>query len=80
MEGYKTYIAAVLVTVFGVLAQTNWIEFLANPTAGIVAIGTAILFAVMRAISTGPAAVQIVVNKTVTEPEAEQTESTQIEK
>lgn len=63
MTGYKTYIAAVLVAVFGVLAQTDWISFLNNPTAGLVAIGSAILFAIMRAITSGPPAIQIVVNK-----------------
>lgn len=62
MTGYKTYVAALLVAVFGVLAQTDWVSFLNNPTAGLVAIGTAILFAIMRAISTGPAAIQIVKN------------------
>lgn len=64
MSGYKTYIAALLVAVFGVLAQTNWVDFLNNPTAGLVAIGTAVLFAVLRAITTGPGAIQIVTNKT----------------
>jgi hypothetical protein len=63
MNGYKTYIAAVLVAVFGVLAQTDWVGFLNNPTAGLVAIGSAVLFAIMRAITNGPPAVQIVVNK-----------------
>lgn len=63
MEGYKTYIAAVLVAVFGVLAQTDWISVLNNPTAGLVAIGSAILFAILRAITHGPAVVQIVVKK-----------------
>lgn len=63
MSGYKTYVAAVLVAVFGVLAQTDWITFLNNPTAGLVAIGSAVLFAVMRAITNGPPAIQIVVNK-----------------
>ena len=69
MSGYKTYTAAVLVAIFGVLAQTDWISFLNNPTAGLVAIGSAILFAIMRAISNGPAAVQIVVNKSENESE-----------
>jgi hypothetical protein len=59
--------AAALVAVFGILAQTNWIEFLNNPQAGLVALGTAILFAVMRAITNGPAAVQVVVNRPATE-------------
>lgn len=65
MQGYKTYLAAALVAAFGILAQTNWVEFLNNPQAGLVALGTAILFAVLRAITTTPGAIQVVVNKPV---------------
>jgi len=56
MTGYRTYIAAGLVAFFGVLAQTDWITFLANPKAGAVAIGSAILMAIMRSITTTPPA------------------------
>lgn len=63
MAGYKTYIAATLVAIFGILAQTDWVTFLSNPSAGLVALGSALLFAVLRAITHTPAAVQIVVNK-----------------
>jgi hypothetical protein len=56
MTGYRTYIAAGLVALFGVLAQTDWVSFLSNPKAGAVAIGTAILMAVMRSITTTPPA------------------------
>jgi hypothetical protein len=63
LVGYKTYIAAFLVAVTGVLAQTNWIDFLNNPKAGLVAIGSAILFAALRAVSTTPGALQVVINK-----------------
>lgn len=75
MQGYKTYMAAALVAFFGVLAQTNWIEFLNNPQAGLVALGTAVLFAVMRAITNGPAAIQVVVNKPVAEETKTETPS-----
>ncbi len=51
MVGYRTYIAAGLLAVFGVLAQTDWVSFLANPKAGLVAIGSAMLMAVMRSIT-----------------------------
>lgn len=54
MQGYRTYIAAILAALFGLLAQTNWIEFLANPKAGLVALGMSILMIVMRAITTTP--------------------------
>ena len=50
MDGYKTYIAASLLAVFGVLAQVDWVKFLDHPnSASYVAIGSAILMAVMRA-------------------------------
>jgi hypothetical protein len=54
MTGYRTYIAAALVALFGVLAQTDWVSFLANPKAGAVAIGAALLMAVMRSITSTP--------------------------
>jgi hypothetical protein len=49
--------------VTGVLAQTDWITVLDNPKAGLVAIGSAILMAVLRSITTTPGAIQLVVNK-----------------
>lgn len=57
MKGWKTYAAAALVALGGVIAQTDWIAFLADPKAGAVAIGSAILMAVMRKITNGPPAV-----------------------
>jgi hypothetical protein len=57
MVGYRTYIAAGLVALFGVLAATDWVSFLANPKAGLVAIGSALLMALMRSITTTPPAV-----------------------
>lgn len=56
MTGYRTYIAAGLLAVFGVLAQTDWISFIANPKAGAVAIGSGVLMALMRTITTTPPA------------------------
>ncbi len=55
MTGYRTYLAAVLVAIFGVLASTDWIAFLSDPKAGAVAVLSAILMAVMRAFTTTPA-------------------------
>ena len=55
MTGYRTYIAAALVAVTGVLATTDWVTFLSNPKAGWVAIGSAVLMAIMRSVtSTAP--------------------------
>lgn len=52
MDGYKTYLAASILAAFGVLAQVDWIKFLDHPDSGAwVAIGSAVLMAVMRAIT-----------------------------
>lgn len=55
MTGYRTYLAAALVAIFGALATTDWIAFLDDPKAGAVALGSAVLMAVMRAFTTTPA-------------------------
>lgn len=52
MKGYRTYFAAALVAFGGVVAQTDWVSFIANPRAGLVAVGAAALMAVMRTITT----------------------------
>lgn len=54
MKGYRTYIAALLVAVFGALASTDWIAFMDDPKAGAVAIASAVLFAFLRTITTTP--------------------------
>lgn len=54
MTGYRTYLAAALVAIFGALASTDWIAFLDDPKAGAVAIGSAMLMAVMRTLTTTP--------------------------
>lgn len=55
MTGYRTYLAAALIAIFGALASTDWIAFLDDPKAGAVAVASAILMAVMRALTTTPA-------------------------
>lgn len=55
LTGYRTYIAAALVAIFGALASTDWISFLDDPKAGAVAIASAILMALMRSFTTTPA-------------------------
>lgn len=52
MQGYRTYVAAFLVAIFGALAATDWIAVLDDPKAGAVAVGAALLMAVMRTITT----------------------------
>lgn len=54
MQGYRTYIAAGLVATFGALAMVDWVAFLNDPKAGAVAIGSAILMAVMRSVTSTP--------------------------
>ncbi len=54
MSGFRTYIAAALVALGGLIAQTDWIAFLANPKAGLVALGSGALMAIMRTMTTTP--------------------------
>jgi hypothetical protein len=54
MTGYRTYIAAALVAIFGALTATDWIAVLDDPKAGAVAVAAAVLMALMRAITTTP--------------------------
>jgi len=54
MIGYRTYLAAALVAIFGALAATDWVSFMDDPKAGAVAIVSAVLMAVMRTFTTTP--------------------------
>lgn len=54
MTGYRTYLAAVLVAIFGALASTDWLAVLNDPKAGAVAIASAVLMAAMRAVTKTP--------------------------
>lgn len=77
LSGFKTYIAAALVALFGALAVVDWNAFLTDPSAGWTAIVTAVIFAVLRvftvpAPATPPAAVPTaskVITTTVTKTE-----------
>jgi hypothetical protein len=52
LDGYKTYIASALLAVFGVLAQTDWINLLNHPnSASWVALGSAVIMAIMRVVT-----------------------------
>ena len=54
MKGYRTYVASGLVALGGLVAQTDWVAFMANPQAGAVALGSAALMAVLRSVTTTP--------------------------
>ncbi len=54
MKGYRTYIAAALMAVFGLLAMYDWNTFLDDPKAGAVALVSAVVMAVLRSITTTP--------------------------
>lgn len=54
LTGYRTYIASALLAIFGVLASTDWVSFLNDPKAGMVAVGSAVLMAILRSITTTP--------------------------
>lgn len=54
LVGMRTYAASALLAVFGVLAATDWIGFLSDPKAGSVAVGSALLMAILRSITTTP--------------------------
>ncbi len=54
MKGYRTYLAASLLAVFGVLASTDWVAFLNDPKAGGVALASAVLMALLRSVTSTP--------------------------
>lgn len=58
MQGYRTYLAALLPVMFGVLQMTDWNAFLNDPKAGLVGIGSGLLMAIMRTITTTPPGVK----------------------
>ena len=54
LVGYRTYLVAVLMAVFGALAVVDWNAVLSNPEAGWVAVVSAVIMAAMRAITSTP--------------------------
>ena len=58
MQGNRTFIVAGIQVLVGVLAQTDWVAAVNNPKAGMVAIGSGLLMAGMRAITTTPPGVK----------------------
>lgn len=67
LTGFRTYIVAFLVALFGVLAVTDWNVFLDNPGAGIVAIVSAVLMAFLRSVTTTPPGIKANTTTTTTE-------------
>jgi hypothetical protein len=51
LTGYRTYIIAVLIAVFGTLASADWVSVFNDPKAGLALVGSAVLMAVMRSIT-----------------------------
>jgi len=60
LQGYRTFIVSALMAVFGALALVDWNAFIDNPQAGIVAIFSAIIMAILRAFTATPPGVQSV--------------------
>lgn len=56
LHGYRTYIAAAILAVLGVLEQTDWVVIWDDPKAGWTALGSAALMAALRAVTTTPPA------------------------
>lgn len=56
MKGFRSYVVAALIAVFGALQMTDWNSFFNDPKAGIIALGSALLMAVMRSLTTTPPA------------------------
>lgn len=54
LKGYRTYIVAALLAMFGALAAVDWNAFLDNPQAGWSVVITSVIFAVMRSLTTTP--------------------------
>lgn len=54
MKGYRTFLVSGLMAIFGVLAIADWNAIIDNPQAGVVALGSAIIMAILRVFTTTP--------------------------
>ena len=54
IQGWRTFLAAGLTVLFGILASTDWISFLNDPKAGIMVILSGLLMAFMRTLTNTP--------------------------
>jgi hypothetical protein len=59
MKGYRTFIVSALMAVFGVLAIADWNAIIDNPQAGVVALVSAVIMAVLRVFTTTPPGVSV---------------------
>ena len=60
LKGYRTFMVSALMAVFGALALADWNAFLDNPQAGVVAIFSAVVMAILRAFTTTPPGVSTI--------------------
>ncbi len=54
LQGYRTYVVAALIALFGALEMADWNLLFTDPYAGAVAIFSAAVMAVLRTITTTP--------------------------
>lgn len=54
LKGYRTYLVAVLVALFGFLAEVDWVKVIDDPKGGLGLIIGGALMAAMRVITTTP--------------------------
>jgi len=54
LKGWKTFIVALLVSIFGALESFNFTEFLNADTAGYVTTGIGIVIFILRALTSTP--------------------------
>jgi hypothetical protein len=48
INGWKTYAVSLIPIFVGVLEVTDWAAFIANPKAGLIALGSGLAMAIMR--------------------------------
>lgn len=54
MKGYRTFIVSAIMAIFGVLAIADWNAIIDNPQAGVVALLSAVVMAILRVFTTTP--------------------------
>jgi hypothetical protein len=54
LHGYRTYLIAALMAALGVLEQTDWFVIWDDPKAGWTAVGSALIMAILRSVTTTP--------------------------
>lgn len=54
LVGFRTYIVAALIAIFGALAALDWNVILDDPKAGVVVVISSIVMAIMRSVTKTP--------------------------